>query len=165
VWGRGWNLTGPRTMVRTCARKSATLEQQMAKRAGLSGWRWSAAHRPSVSCLLARHRLLLHTVGARSGEPRTTMLAQFPEPDGSTVVVASFGGAARHSAWYVNLAKHTDQVWIERNRKLIRVRPESVTGDERERVWRRIVAIAPGVAEYQRKTDRQWPVVRLTPVD
>src|SRR5262249_51784115 len=51
--------------------------------------------------------LLLHTVGARSGEPRTTMLAQFPEPDGSTVVVASFGGAARHSAWYVNLAKHT----------------------------------------------------------
>ena len=93
------------------------------------------------------------------------MLAQFPEPDGSTVVVASFGRAARHSAWYVNLAKHTDQVWIERNRKLIRVRPESLTGDERERVWRRIVAIAPGVAEYQRKTDRQLPVVRLTPVD
>ena len=93
------------------------------------------------------------------------MLAQFPEPDGSTVVVASFGGAARHSAWYVNLAKHTDQVWIERNRKLIRVRPESLTGDERERVWRRIVAIAPGFAEYQRKTDRQSRVVRLTPVD
>ena len=78
--------------------------------------------------------------------------------------MASFGGAARHSAWYVNLAKHTDQVWIERNRKLIRVRPDFLTG-EGERVWRRIVAIAPGFAEYQRKTDRQSPVVRVTPVD
>lgn len=108
--------------------------------------------------------LLVHTVGAKSGEPRTSMLAQFPEPDGSTVIVGSFGGAAKHPAWYFNLAKHPDQVFIEREGKLIHVRPQSLSGEERERVWRRIVATAPGFAEYQRKTDRELPVVRLTPI-
>src|SRR4051812_922669 len=50
--------------------------------------------------------LVLTTVGAKSGQERTSMLAQFPEPDGSTLVVASFGGAAQHPSWYFNLAKH-----------------------------------------------------------
>src|SRR2546430_2555378 len=50
--------------------------------------------------------LVLTTIGARTSEERTTMLAQFPEPDGSTMVVASFGGTAKHPAWYFNLAKH-----------------------------------------------------------
>jgi deazaflavin-dependent oxidoreductase (nitroreductase family) len=110
-----------------------------------------------------RPLLLLHTVGARSGKPRTTMLTQFPEADGSTVIVASFGGTAQHPAWYFNLAKHPDQVFIERRGKLLPVRPQSLGGGERERVWNRIVATAPQFAEYQRKTDRELPVVRLTP--
>jgi deazaflavin-dependent oxidoreductase (nitroreductase family) len=108
--------------------------------------------------------LLLRTVGARSGEPRTTMLAQFPEPDGSILIVASFGGTARHPAWYFNLAKHPDQVSIERGGELVRVRPRSLRGEEREQAWQRIVSTAPGFAEYQRKTDREIPVVRLTPI-
>ncbi|HEV8635744.1 MAG TPA: nitroreductase family deazaflavin-dependent oxidoreductase [Chloroflexota bacterium] len=108
--------------------------------------------------------LLLRTVGAKSGEPRTTMLAQFPEPDGSTLIVASFGGTARHPAWYFNLAKHPNQVSIERGGELIRVRPQSLSGEEREQAWQRIVTTAPGFGEYQRKTDREIPVVRLTPI-
>jgi deazaflavin-dependent oxidoreductase (nitroreductase family) len=108
--------------------------------------------------------LLLRTVGAKSGEPRTTMLAQFPEPDGSTLIVASFGGTARHPAWYFNLAKHPDQVLIERGGQLIRVRPQSLSGEQREQAWQRIISTAPGFAEYQRKTDRELPVVRLTPI-
>src|SRR5262245_17900338 len=95
--------------------------------------------------------LLLTTVGARRGRPRTSMLAQFPEPDGSILIVASFGGAAKHPAWYFNLSKHPDQVFIEREGRRIRVQPRSISGEEREQAWQRIVSIAPGFAEYQRK--------------
>ena len=107
--------------------------------------------------------LLLSTRGARSGQPRTSMIAQFPEADGSTLVVASFGGAANHPAWYFNIARHPDQVFIEKNGRRVQVRPTSLSGEERDRAWQRIVTIAPGFAEYQRKTDREIPVIRLTP--
>jgi deazaflavin-dependent oxidoreductase (nitroreductase family) len=108
--------------------------------------------------------LLLTTVGARSGQQRTSMVAQFPEPDGSTLIVASFGGAAKHPAWYFNLAKRPDQVWMEQAGRRVRVKATSLAGAEREVAWRRIVSVAPGFAEYQRKTDREIPVVRLTPI-
>ena len=65
--------------------------------------------------------LLLTTVGARTGQPRTSMVSQFPNSDGSKLIVASFGGAAKHPAWYFNLAKHPDQVFIDRNGRRIRV--------------------------------------------
>jgi deazaflavin-dependent oxidoreductase (nitroreductase family) len=107
--------------------------------------------------------LLLDTVGARSGQRRTSMVAQFPEADGSILVVASFGGAATHPAWYFNMAKHPEEVFVERSGRRMRVQPTSLKGEEREAAWRRIVSIAPGFAEYQRKTDREIPVVRLTP--
>jgi deazaflavin-dependent oxidoreductase (nitroreductase family) len=108
--------------------------------------------------------LLLTTRGARSGESRTSMVAQFPEPDGATLVVASFGGAAKHPAWYFNLAKHPDQVFIQRDGRRVHVQPHSLAGDERAQAWRRIVSVAPGFAAYQQKTDREIPVVRLVPI-
>jgi deazaflavin-dependent oxidoreductase (nitroreductase family) len=108
--------------------------------------------------------LLLSTVGARTGQPRTSMVSQFPESDGSTLIVASFGGAAKHPAWYFNLAKHPEQVFIERNGRRIRVQAISLSGEEREAAWQQIVRIAPGFAEYQRNTDREIPVVRLVPL-
>jgi deazaflavin-dependent oxidoreductase (nitroreductase family) len=108
--------------------------------------------------------LLLTTVGARTGQPRTSMVSQFPESDGSTLIVASFGGAAKHPAWYFNLAKHPDQVFIDRNGRRIRVHPTSLAGDERAAAWQRIVRMAPGFAEYEHQTDREIPVVRLVPL-
>jgi deazaflavin-dependent oxidoreductase (nitroreductase family) len=52
--------------------------------------------------------LLLTNVGARTGQLRTSMVAHLPESDGSTLIVASFGAAAKHPAWYFNLAKHPE---------------------------------------------------------
>ena len=108
--------------------------------------------------------LLLTTLGARTGQARTSIITQFPESEGSILIVASFGGAARHPAWYFNLARHPDQVFIERNGRRIRVQPTTLSGQERERAWQRITSIAPGFAQYQRNTDREIPVVRLVPV-
>ncbi|MBI3971316.1 MAG: nitroreductase family deazaflavin-dependent oxidoreductase [Chloroflexi bacterium] len=57
--------------------------------------------------------LLLTTVGAKTGKTRRTVLGWFPDGDKSWLVVASYAGAARHPAWYFNLAKNPDKVWIE----------------------------------------------------
>src|SRR5215472_9659061 len=113
--------------------------------------------------VMGRPLLLLHTVGARSGRTRTTMLGWFPDPTGrGWLVVASFAGAARHPAWFLNLAGNPDRVWVVVGRRRLRVRPELLTGADREEAWRQVISLSPGYAGYQQKTDREIPVVRLT---
>jgi deazaflavin-dependent oxidoreductase (nitroreductase family) len=107
--------------------------------------------------------LLLTTVGARSGKTRRTVLGWFPDGDDSRLVVASNTGAASHPAWYFNMARNPDKVWIEVGKRKLKVRPESLKGAEREAAWRRIAAQSPGYAAYQEKTDREIPVIRLRP--
>lgn len=113
-----------------------------------------------------RPLLLLHTVGARSGRTRTTMLGWFPDAtDRGWLVVASFAGAARHPAWFLNLAANPDRVSVEIRGRKVRVRPESLTGADRADAWQRVVSLAPGYGNYQLKTDREIPIVRLTPIE
>jgi len=107
--------------------------------------------------------LLLTTVGARSGAERTNPVGWFPGPDGSWLIVASAAGAARNPAWYHNAAAHPDQVTIELNGRTIPVTAEQLHGAERDEAWRQITAAAPRFAQYQGKTDRQLPIIRLTP--
>ena len=116
-----------------------------------------------------RPLLLLTTVGAKTGQRRQTTLGTFPDfTDGdrrdSWLVVASAAGAAKHPAWYVNMAKNPDQVWVEVGTdrgRVVKVRPESLKGAERDRAWREVVRLAPGYGKYQEQTDRQIPIVRL----
>lgn len=107
--------------------------------------------------------LLLTTVGARSGKVRRTVLGWFPDDGEGRLVVASFAGSARHPAWYFNMAKHPDQVWIEVGGRKVKVQAELLKGAEREAAWRGIAAQSPGYAAYQQQTDRELPVVRLRP--
>ena len=107
--------------------------------------------------------LRLTTIGARSGQPRRSTLGYFAESDRAWVIIGSAGGAAKHPAWVYNLAKHPDQVWVEVDRQKIKVRPETLTGEERASMWRRIVAAAPNYKSYETKTDREIPLVRLIP--
>jgi deazaflavin-dependent oxidoreductase (nitroreductase family) len=87
----------------------------------------------------------------------------FPGTDGSWLIVASAAGAARNPAWYHNIAAHTDQVKIELGGRAIPVTAEQLHGAEREEAWRQITAAASRFAAYQRKTDRELPIIRLTP--
>ena len=109
--------------------------------------------------------LRLTTAGAKTGQSRPVTLGWFPDGDNAWLVVASFGGSAKHPAWYVNLAKNPDKVWIEVNGRRVKVRPASLKGDERADAWRRITTAAPNYATYQANTDREIPVVRLTPAE
>jgi deazaflavin-dependent oxidoreductase (nitroreductase family) len=107
--------------------------------------------------------LILTTVGARSGAERTNPVGWFPGPDGSRLIVAAAAGAARNPAWYHHIAAHPDKVQIEVDGRRIRVTAEQLHGAERAEAWRQIAAAAPRFAQYQRKTDRELPVIRLVP--
>jgi deazaflavin-dependent oxidoreductase (nitroreductase family) len=112
---------------------------------------------------LGFNALILTTVGAKSGAERSNPVGWFPGPHGSWLIVASAAGAARNPAWYRNIAAHPDKVKIELDGRTIPVTPEQVHGNERDEAWRQITAAAPRFAAYQRKTDRELPIVRLTP--
>ena len=109
------------------------------------------------------HEVMVITRGARTGQERTSAVRRFDEPGGSLLVVGSKGGSPTHPAWFMNIAKHPDSVWIEVQGKRVKVTPASLSGPEREQAWKRIVAEAPNFGQYELSTDREIPVVRLTP--
>lgn len=103
--------------------------------------------------------LLLDHVGAKSGQRRTTPLLYVRDGD-DLVIVASKGGFPKHPAWFHNLRANPDtevQVGSERRR----VRARIAEPDERERLWPKAVAAYGGYRDYQRRTDREIPLVIL----
>lgn len=107
--------------------------------------------------------ILLTTVGAKSGQIRTVPLGGFPDGPDAWLVVASAAGGARHPGWFINMAKHPEQISIEVGQRKLQVRGESLHGAARDQALARIAAIAPRYSGYQKKTDREIPIVRLTP--
>ncbi len=105
--------------------------------------------------------LALTTVGRRSGAERTNPVAWFPGPDGSRLIVASAAGAPGNPAWYHNIAANPGKVRIEVDGSTVAVTAEQLHGTEREAAWQQITAAAPRFAQYQVKTDRELPVIRL----
>ncbi len=106
--------------------------------------------------------LELTTVGRRSGERRTVLLTA-PVIDGDDVViVASKGGNPGHPAWYLNLQAHPEvTVLLDGTERTMTAR--TVTAEEKAALWPRITAAYKGYQGYQDKTDRDIPVVILSP--
>ncbi|PUB21581.1 deazaflavin-dependent oxidoreductase (nitroreductase family) [Promicromonospora sp. AC04] len=109
--------------------------------------------------------LVLTTIGRKSGEPRATPVGYFPGPDGGWLIAASAAGAAANPAWYLNLAAHPDQVTVELAGRKVAVTAEELHGTEREQAWTQITTDAPAFRKYETATDREIPVIRLTPKD
>ena len=113
--------------------------------------------------MLGINGLILTTVGAKTGAERTSPVGWWPGPDGSWLIVAAANGAARNPAWYHNIAAHPATVQIEVDGRRIRVTAEQLHGAERAQAWQQIAAATPRFAQYQHKTDRELPVIRLIP--
>lgn len=113
--------------------------------------------------MMGFNALVLTTVGAKSGARRTNPVGWFSGQDGSWLIVASAAGAARNPAWYYNIAAHPDEVKIEMDGRTIPVTAEQLHGAERDEAWQQITAAAPRFAQYEQKTDRVLPVIRLEP--
>ena len=120
---------------------------------------------PTSGPFAGRKVLILNTKGARSGEPRSAVLAYRQDGDRWTIA-ASKGGAPVHPAWFHNLGAHPDEVTIEVNNQIVAVRPLiEVDGPERDRLWEAHVAEIPGFGDYPKKTERVIPMVALERVD
>ncbi len=108
--------------------------------------------------------LLLTTLGRRSGVGRRTALIYGRDGD-DYVIVASKGGSPTNPLWYENLVlapEVTVQVGAEIFTCIASTYAEHGTaGEHRQKIWDSLVAIWPGFAEYQTKTDRRIPLVRL----
>jgi deazaflavin-dependent oxidoreductase (nitroreductase family) len=103
--------------------------------------------------------VLLHTVGARSGEERVNPLVY--QADGDRIAIfGSKAGAPTHPAWYHNLLANPD-VTVELGPDTVPMRARVAEPDERERIWSRQKEIMPGFADYEANTTRVIPVVIL----
>jgi deazaflavin-dependent oxidoreductase (nitroreductase family) len=101
--------------------------------------------------------------GARSGKLRKNPVMRV-ERDGIYVAIASKGGSADQPEWYYNFVEHPEvELQDGPERKTYRV--ELVEGEERADLWKLAVDTWPTYGEYQKKTDRQIPVFKLTPID
>jgi deazaflavin-dependent oxidoreductase (nitroreductase family) len=105
--------------------------------------------------------LLLHTVGAKSGQPRVHPMMYQKVPDGYAVF-ASKGGAPTNPDWYHNLVAHPE-VQAEIGANTVDLVARLAEGEERDEIWTKQKADYPGFADYESKTTRQIPVIVLQP--
>jgi deazaflavin-dependent oxidoreductase (nitroreductase family) len=104
---------------------------------------------------------LVGMTGARSGRRMTIPLMYNPVGD-DVILVASLGGAPNNPAWYYNLLAHPDvEVQVGARRRRMRCRQASA--EEKAALWPQVVANFPAYAEYQRRTERDIPVMICSP--
>ena len=104
----------------------------------------------------------MHTIGAKSGQPRINPVVCVEDAD-KLVIVASAGGAPSNPAWYHNLVANPEAS-VEVGTERIAVTARVLDAAEREPIWTKQKADYPAFAEYEQKTDRVIPVVMLDPV-
>ncbi len=107
--------------------------------------------------------LVLHTVGARSGEPRDTFLMYTPDGEGRAIVAGTSFAQERHPAWTYNLMAHPDAAITVRGRRLA-VRATRIPDDARDAAWARIERQWPGYRGYERDSGRTVRLFLLQPV-
>jgi deazaflavin-dependent oxidoreductase (nitroreductase family) len=119
--------------------------------------------RPSSGPMAGKPLIVLTSIGAKSGEPRTAIVTYHKDGD-RWAIAASKGGAPEHPAWFHNLEVHPD-VTIEVDNQKIPVRAIVTEGSERDRLWNDHVAALPEFGAYPDKTDRVIPMILLERVD
>jgi deazaflavin-dependent oxidoreductase (nitroreductase family) len=106
--------------------------------------------------------LVLHTVGARSGEPRSNIMMYLKDGE-RYLVFASKAGADTSPAWYFNM-RANPRVRVEVGDDAFEAEATELTGAERDDKFAEQARRFPGFGEYQNKTTRTIPVIALSPV-
>jgi len=117
----------------------------------------------AVWILAGMHHVLLRTVGRRSGNEHRVALPLWRDPEGRPVVVASFSGAPQHPSWYLNLTDRdaNPEVLVRVQGRSFWADAEILDGDDYERTWAGLTADRAWYDDYQSRTDRRIPLVRL----
>jgi deazaflavin-dependent oxidoreductase (nitroreductase family) len=108
-------------------------------------------------------QIMLETVGRRSGRPHKVALPVWFDPDGYRIVVASFAGAPQHPAWYLNLTdpNANPEVLVRDRHHAFWAEAEILQGPEYQSMWDALTADRPYYNDYQTRTERRIPLVRL----
>ena len=104
----------------------------------------------------------LHTTGRTSGKPRTTMLLSPLQDNGSYVIVASKNGDDRNPDWFGNLVANPE-IELVVGDEIVEATARVASPEEKAEMWPRIVEAFKSYATYQKKTDRDIPVVICEP--
>jgi F420H(2)-dependent quinone reductase len=105
--------------------------------------------------------LLLDHVGSKTGRSRTSPLVYGRDGE-NLILVASKGGYPKNPAWFGNLMAHPDTT-VQVGSRRLPVHAREATPAERERLWKLMVGVYGGYDGYQRRTERQIPLVVLEP--
>jgi F420H(2)-dependent quinone reductase len=106
--------------------------------------------------------LLLNHLGRKSARWRTNPLTYLPDGE-DMVVVGSRGGSHRHPDWFLNL-REMDETTVEVGGETIPVSVKLATPAQRKRLWPKVVELYGGYQRYQDRTERQIPLVILSPI-
>ena len=107
--------------------------------------------------------ILLYTTGRKSGTTRRVPVGAFPYGE-SLVVIGSNAGRPSHPGWYLNaLAKPT--VWVRNKGDFYEATATLLEPGERKAFWDDLTTRIPMFADYQARSGRELPVVRLTPLE
>jgi deazaflavin-dependent oxidoreductase (nitroreductase family) len=112
-------------------------------------YRMTSGRHTFASLLSGLPVVMLTTIGARSGKPRSVPVLGLPTPDGLVVIASNFGQES-HPAWYHNLRAHPEgQVTV--NGTTRRCRAVEAEGERRARIWEQGLRVYPGWSEYERR--------------
>lgn len=124
--------------------------------------RWSKGRISPTTLLAGLPVITLITTGAKSGKPRSVLLAGYPDGINFVLVASSFG-SPNHPAWYYNLcANPAAEIILNGATKKYRAR--IVGRQEREKYWQIVMDYYPGYQAYQRRAGgREIPIFLLQP--
>ena len=125
--------------------------------------KWSNDRLSPTTILTGLPVITLITTGAKSGKPRSVLLAGYPHGEDIVLVASSFG-SQNYPAWYYNLCANP-QVQISLNGETRKYQAHIVDRRERERYWQLALAYYPGYLAYEQHSgDRDIPILVLEPV-
>jgi deazaflavin-dependent oxidoreductase (nitroreductase family) len=104
--------------------------------------------------------LLLHHLGRRSRRERVSPLIYLRD-GADLVIVASNGGSHRHPMWWLNL-REMPETAVEVGGQRQRVAVRQASSGEKAKLWPRLVEMYPSYADYQARSSRDIPVIRLS---
>jgi deazaflavin-dependent oxidoreductase (nitroreductase family) len=122
-----------------------------------------ASDADDVWVLAGMHHVVLTTIGRKSGKVHKVALPFWLDPEGRRVVVASFSGAPEHPSWFLNLRDRTvnPEVHVRVQDGAFWAEPAILEGDDYKRTWAGLTADRGYYNDYQTRTDRRIPLVRL----
>ena len=115
---------------------------------------------PGMDKEITAPALLLVTKGRKSGEKYLFPLFYGDTDNGAYYIVASKGGAPDHPGWYKNILANPE-VEVQVGTKTVKARARTVSGAERQKLWDDAIVWWPPYVDYQKKTQREIPVVVL----